>query len=173
MPVRTKDDDLSLQRLTQVLAVTSTAGGLIAISINDNPNSCTEWASWVNLYEEYRCIGQRVRYVPFYERFIPSGVVAATVLAQAPVVFACDRDASLSPPATLDIAFHKSNARTGNTCRQEAFEIRAGTAQEMLFKTTAAPNAQWNWTMTATNLSASGLYGQLFVEWFVQFRNRA
>jgi hypothetical protein len=61
-----------------------------------------------------------------------------------------------------------------NVSERLQLDIRAGSAQEMLFQTTAAPTATWITSLVSNTsaLTASTVYGTWVSELLVQFRNR-
>jgi hypothetical protein len=51
--------------------------------------------------------------------------------------------------------------------------VKAGSAQEMLFRGILSTGGTWQVTVNADSLAASSVYGVVFIEYLVQFRNRA
>jgi len=171
MPVRTTDADTTVVRLSYAFDIATSLGGAILYGLTNNPSASTEWSGYVTLYEEYRVLGTTHSWIPARTDYI--NAASAGPLLFRPVVFAVDRNAGISVPLSVASAWQKSNAVAINIQKPHRTEIRAGSAQEMLFLTTASPAATWQWTMTAQSLDASTFYGTVFTEYFVQFRNRA
>jgi len=168
MPVRTRDADTQLARLSIVSVISSSSGGSIAIQYQNVPSSSVEWSNYFNLYEEFRVVAQRVTWQPTRTNFVTTGPIL-----YGPAVYTVDRNAGLSPPTSVSGAFQKSNAVVANIQKPHRSVIRAGTAQEMLFQQVTSPGGTWAWAMTCTGLDPSTVYGVVFVEYLVQFRNRA
>jgi len=169
MPVRARDADMIVARLTFSTTVATDGGGNLAVGYPNNPVAANEWGQYSQLYEEYRTLATRVTYVPGALNWVSS----TQTLAGAPVVWTCDRNAGLSPPPNMSAAFQKSNAQLSNTQQRKRYVVRSATAQEMLFIAVTAPTATWNTVLNSQGGVASTVIGTIFVEYIVQFRSRA
>jgi len=169
MPVRDRDADMIVSRLTFTSTIATDGGGNLAVGYPNNPVAATEWGQYSNLYEEYRTLATRVTYIPNSLNWIQTTDTGRG----APVVWTCDRNAGLSPPPNMQAAFQKANSRLSTTQQRMTYVVRAATAQEMLFIAVASPSATWNTVLNSQGGVASIVLGTVFVEFIVQFRARA
>lgn len=158
-----------LRRFTFTSVVSSGISGIIFLGFGNDPSVSAEWSSYVNLYEEHRVLATRFRFEPIEVNY----TLSTSTRVHAAVVYSLNRNAGLTPPASIAAAFQKSNAIVRNTQQPFVYSTKAGSAQEMLFRATTAPGATWQLDMNADGVSVSTSYGVMFQEFLVQFRNAA
>jgi hypothetical protein len=164
--VKSKDTDIVLVRLVTTGNLSSNALYSISSAYANNPNTSAEWSNYLNLYEEFRCVAQRLMYIPFYTNFGP------TTTLHAPIVWSIDRNVAFVTPTTVNAAFQHSNARVRSTQSPVTIAVKASSSAEMLFQPMLSPAGTWQITAVAQSLAASTSYGVVFIEYLVQFRNR-
>jgi len=167
---RSTANDTEVVRLTYFQSSAAGITGGLTQQISNNPAGATEWPSWVTLWQEYRVLAQTVQWQPVLLNFTPSAILG--VLTYGPCLFYTNRDASIATVSGFDAAFQNAESKLRHIQQATTMVIRAGTSQEMLFKTTLAPSAQWTWNLTFPLAYASQTYGFAFVTWLVQFRGR-
>jgi len=156
-------------RLSAVTPLIAPGTGAFVATYTNNPNVSTEWFNFVNTYEEARVLATLVRFVPNAVNF----TIATDTKFYAPCVWAVDRVAGLSAPATMALAFQKSNAVCKSIQQRHSVAVKAGSAQEMLFQSSASIAPTWQTTFVMDTYSASAGYGAVFIEYVVQLRNRS
>jgi hypothetical protein len=169
-PSATKADDMMTTRIVQRAIILSAATGSIAAQYNNQPNSSyTDWTNFSGAYAEFRVLAQRVRWEPYYVNVLPSG----TSLATGPAVLSVNRNAGIGAPVNAALAFGLTESKIANISQRFLIDVRASTADEMLFGVTNGPSATWivNFNCDGVNVVPTA-YGYLFSELLIQFRNR-
>lgn len=170
MPTRTGDEDTIVARLVTGGNLTSGVTGLIAYNASNDPSSSTEWSSYFALYEEYRCIGMTLRFVPFRTAYI--NAASTTPLAFGVMVSAINRNSGVLSTGNPTAAWQHSTAVVKSIQQSRMISVRADGPAEMSYANCSAPSPTWNIELTAAGLDVSTVYGGIFIEWYVQFRNR-
>ncbi len=164
-----KDEDMTVVRLSYAVALTSGVSGAIFQSFQNDPSLCAEWSSYVGLYEEHRVLSTVHRFMPTAINYTTS----SDTKVYGNIVWSLNRNAGLTPPANSFAAWQKSNAIIRNAQQSATFQTKAGSAQEMLFRATTAPGATWQLDANGEGFSISATWGTVYVEFLIQFRNRA
>jgi len=160
---------MTTARIVSRQIISTTAVGTISAQYNNQATSAyTDIANFQGLYSEVRVLAQRVRWEPFNLNFANSGFAQGS----APAVFSVNRVAGASPPATTALAFGSGEVRVFNTSQRAYIDVRAGVLSEMDFQQSAAHAATWVVSLNSDTLTASTVYGVLWSELLVQFRNR-
>jgi len=162
-----RDETLSTQELTLVANLTASAGGVIT-PVWSNPNAASEWSQLAALYEEYRVVGIRALYIPFYPHW---GTTSALALNQGGIVWYPLRNGSvLATSAATAFAF--AGAIPHAITDRAVVENRMSSTNESDFTNTSAPVGLFAVAAYGTGFTASTSYGTMFITWLVQFRSR-
>jgi hypothetical protein len=164
-----KSEQMIVVRLSAVVPVVAPLSGALSQIFTNNPNTSTEWFNFVSTWEEARVLAQTVHYVPSKLNF----TIATDTNFYSPCVWAFDRVAGLSAPASIALAFQKADSKASSIQKENTMRVRAGSSQEMLFQATASIAPTWQVTLTSDTVSPSASYGVVFIEYLVQLRNRA
>jgi len=162
--------DTITSRLSLVVGVSTNGSGLLSFVINSNPASATEWSSFATCFSEYRTLSYLVRWLP---RFPAWGTSAAQSYAVGPMVTGIQRNAALASPTTQDAAWQNSSSQVRSVNQSFRVGVRATGSNEMEFLNTSAPSGQSEVAFTSVGLTASTVYGDIYVEYLVQFRGRS
>lgn len=166
---RSVDQDMYVRRFTNYGGVQSfPLTGQISIPFVNSPVGYTEFSAVAGLYQEYRTLAQRVRWIPSAINY-PS---TASAILQGPLVFGVNRNAGTGTPNNILLASSNTDIVLGHTQTRMSKSVRAGSAQEMLFLTTATPAGTWTiYLLSDPILTVSQTYGYFLSELLVQFRN--
>jgi len=142
----------------------------LSYAFTNSPTGYDEFSAVGALYQEYRVLAQRVRWIPLYINFVGSATYVA--VGHGPVVFGLNRNAAAGVPISLARALTNTDAVLGHTQTRMTKTVRSGTAQEMLFITTGGPAATWLTYLVSDAILTSGTtYGYVESELLIQFRN--
>jgi len=166
----TLSTDTITSRLSLVVGVSTNGSGLLSFVINSNPTSATEYASFATCFAEFRTLSYIVRWLP---RFPAWGTSAAQALTVGPLVTGIQRNAALAAPTTQDAAWQNSSSQVRSVNQPFRIVVRATGSNEMQFLNTASPSGTSEVAFTAVGLTASTVYGDIYVEYLVQFRGRS
>jgi len=167
----TLDLDTYVRRFVTYGGVTTPGiSGQIQAQYPNSPAGYSEFSAVGALYQEYRTLAQRVRWIPQYINFVGSATYVA--VTHGPMVFSVNRNAGAGPPAGAAAALNNTDAILGHTQTRMSIDVRAGTAQEMLFLVTSTPQSTWTTCLTTDSILSTGTtYGYFEAEVLVQFRN--
>jgi len=150
--------------------VTPGISAQISYAFTNNPSGYSEFSAVGALYQEYRVLAQRIRWIPLYINFVGSATYVA--VGHGPLVFGLNRNAAAGVPISLQLALNNTDTVLGHTQTRMTKTIRSGTAQEMLFITTGGPAATWlTYLVSDPILTSATTYGYVESELLVQFRN--
>jgi len=160
---------MTTARVVSRLIISSTAVGTIGAQFNNQLTSgYTDVVNFQGLYSEVRVLAQRVRWEPYNLNFANSGFNQGS----APAVLSVNRVAGAAAPATTALAFGLGEVRVFNTSQRAYIDVRSGVLSEMDFQQSAAHAATWVVNLNSDTLTPSTVYGVLWSELLVQFRNR-
>jgi hypothetical protein len=152
--------------LQLTIGLVSTVGGVLANSYGNAPSSAADWASWANVYDEYRTLGFSIHYIPTNQY----GKSANTPICRM-MMTVVDNDSGGALGSFASAAAYES-------CKPVSLEHPWQLEQKMsgplqaTFVTTAAPAASGWIKFYTDSLTASTEYGIMFFRWLVQFRGR-
>jgi hypothetical protein len=145
------------------VALTTTAGGVLNIVQNVNITNAINIAQYQNIFDEYRIVHARLRFIPNQI----DAIVAANLYADCMVVVDYDNNTvftTYSSAANYDSVKH--------FCLNRGFTIE--------FQPLGQPDLAWSNTSVGfdagwfkffgSGLSVSTQYGRFYVEYFVQYR---
>jgi len=173
--------DLHTQVLVYDFALTSSGAGTIANTLPfENPSATIDWASAVNLYDEYRTLAMEILYVPNAEDV----QTPATITAIFPIYTVIDRDSQIAltsyaqateygscVPHTLtkkwSVRMNMEGLSVGNSTGTSSV-----TGEGLWLNASIPPPACGSIKMFSTGLNSSAAYGRMIVRYRVQFRGR-
>lgn len=104
----------------------STAGGIVSQSIATNdPSCCTDWTSYSSLYDSYKVIDIRLKYLPAFN----DNFAGAAQVPYVPLIIYYDEDTS-TPVASMDLAIQYGNSKIKSLMGQWNYEIKNKTATD-------------------------------------------
>jgi len=89
------------------------------------------------------------------------------------LLWTVSRDAGSTLPSSITAAFQSETSRAFSVQEKSGIAVKAGSSQEMLFNNVRATGASWKVIVNADSLTGVVVYGLVYVEYLVQFRNRA
>jgi len=144
----------------------SPAGTLTSFWPTTGVTSCTDWASFANVYSEYRVVGMRLTWQNIFNQSYDSTripAVGAVGVYHIPITTA---------PATVDEVVQNANYKLWNSNAPLMIEWKARGTEEMAWIATSATNGHGGFRMIATGGAASTQYGAYVITFCVQFRGR-
>jgi hypothetical protein len=153
-------------------ALSSSAAGAISGNIDmGNPSGGSGWSTLAGVWDEFRVLGAKVKYVPVDRYDAP--VAVTTSVNQPPLLVAIDRDSSATPSTTAQIQAYESCDIHGLS---DPFSLswKMDGVVEAEFVTTAAPTGSRSrgliWLGVANSATVSTTFGYWFITFLVQFR---
>jgi len=143
---------------------TDSSGNLVVVFSNDQSNS-PDWVAFATKWDEYRCIGFRLKYKPV----MPFGGSAVTF--RAPVVIVTDLDDSTALSGYnagslySDVAFHE-------LYKEWSYMNCDSSLTDAGFRGIATTGGTFFAKIYSTGNTNSTTMGMFFVEYVVQFRQR-
>ncbi len=160
---------LSVLDLTADQAVTSSAGGVIADTWADYPQTSPDWTAMTTTFGEYRVLAMELRFVPNVQ-----GATVASV-AYAPFYVVWDSSQSTTTPtplASYSAASQYVVSRIRALNEPWSIDHRMNGSEEATFVPTSNNAVDYAFKTYASGLTASTTYGRYFVRWKCQFRGR-
>jgi len=157
-------------RLTFVQTISSDGGGLLAGNLINGASGFTNFSQFAALFGEFRVLAHRVKYMPGSIGFTTVGA-----LLNGAMVWTIARNPAFAFPTTLLAAYDDSGAIIGNTSLPKTISVRASGFPELdWINTTGAGSglSTWEVNYVAAGLTASQVYGTIFQEILVEFRQR-
>jgi hypothetical protein len=158
-------DKLDVVNLTSIISVASNALGTMAAEVTFNPNTTTEWASFAARYREYRVLAVEIKW-------IPSIVVNTAAIVGGPLYIALNKGGALGTPTSKGQVFALANAKVHMNYKPWTYVIRPDDYTDLDVGSTATPASEFSFLFFASAYTASTSYGDLAVEWVVQFSSR-
>lgn len=164
IPVRTAENGITA--VLRAVDAFDTGGGTSIVGIIDNNPSATDnWNEYATAWGEYRVLGIRLEYQPLYS-------VNTTAITSAPIVHSVIHQSSLTSPTDYGQAYSYGDPKITNSTLSFVREWRMTNVNESTWIATGAPSATSIALLFAAFDLTTGLtYGQLFVNFFIQFRN--
>jgi len=165
-PVRSfgaaNEADLHTLVLTQEFLLTSSAGGVLATVVSDNPNAAANWSNLVNVFDEYRVLAIEFLYVP-------NNRYSKTVTVTTPLLIVVDHDNNAALSSYSGAAQYAS---CKSFALDDPFKFRAQMSEvsEASFINTTAPTSRYYIKCYSTGLTVSTSYGVVILTFRVQFR---
>jgi len=164
--VEDANTDLITVNLSTAYTQSSTGAGIISNTWkNDDVVSSSDFASYANTYSEYRVIGFEVEWVPLFGESVttPSPAIGAQAI---------DRSNAIGSPASLDAVIQRVSWQTWKSNKPSKMRWLMSTVEEATFTSTAATSTHGGIVNYMSGLTASTVYGNWYVTFRVQFRNR-
>ena len=140
------------------------------LAIENDPSIAQDWSNWASNYAEYRVLGIKVVFQPFNLKYQSTG---GNVPLFGPVYVAEDHTNSGTTPVSITDVLAYGSAKCHNLMKTFVDELHMSGSEEAQFVGTSSP------VTTASLLYAAGLgasvsntFGEFFITFLVQFRNR-
>ncbi len=150
--------------------ISSNGSGVINNTFGlQNPSSFAQWASYASVFDEYRVLAARIKYIPSngYNK------VVATQTCLTPLYVVLDRD-SVTTLATVTQAITYDSCEMYDLERPFVYaKFKMNGVRESTFITTAAPTNLGGYSFFSNNLTATQQYGTILMTMLVQFRASA
>lgn len=158
-------DDNVIVLLPTNASISSNGTGDISGTFNNNPSGSTNWSEYSTAWSEYRVLGVKLTYIPQFS-------ANTTTLSGFSGYHGIIHGTAVNTPTTLPEASATGVARLWSPFRPFVREWRMASVEEAAFVSTSGPAATSNClTVFGTNASSSVLYGNLLIEYLVQFRS--
>ncbi len=161
------DRDVLTVSVPYSTGVSSDGSGTVQTVLSNDPNNSVYWTSIFANYEEYRVLGIRLEYEPY---FLTGG---STLIQRAPLTVVTDFDSSA---ALTSYALAKSYSNQKSYRSDQRFTIMAvdenTEAADWNNSNTAAPVSSFWIKFFSTTNSASTVLGVITLEYIVQLKNR-
>jgi len=143
-----------------------TGGGTSIVGIVDNnPSAADNWTSYADAWGEYRVLGIRLEYQPLYS-------VNTAIITSAPIVHCVVHQGSLTSPTDYLEAYSYGDPKITNSTRSFVREWRMTNVNESTWVPTGSPTGtSLALLFAAFDLTTGTTYGQLFINYVIQFRN--
>jgi hypothetical protein len=164
--VENANTDLITVNLSTAYSQSSTGAGLIAnVWKTDDVTASSDFASYAATYTEYRVLGFEVEWVPLYGESVTTP--APGIGAQA-----IDRSNAIGTPASLDAVIQRVSWKTWKTNKPNKMHWKMSSVEEATFTNTSATVTHGGVVNYVGSLTPSTVYGNWYVTFKVQFRNR-
>ncbi len=167
-PIKNSRDKAEDDTVTAILSWTGVldsdgAGAMTDVLTND-VSASADFASYSNIYDEYRPLGERLEYFP-YNRY------SKTTTTCTPLIVVKDRNDTLALSSySSAISYSSAAKRSLEDPWSEEFKMKGAT--EGTFISTASTHSTRAFKFYADGLSTSTNYGRYFLYVRVQFRGR-
>ncbi len=160
---RSQEDDVEVL-LSFTGTITSNGAGAIVDVIGNDPSASGDFASYQNIYDEYRVLGERLEYFP-NDRY------SKTTTKCTPLIVVKDRNdnAALSSYSSA-IQYSSAEKRSLEDPWIEVMKMKG--IEDASFESTASGAANRWFKMYGDGLTVSNTYGRYFFYMRVQFRGR-
>ncbi len=143
-------------------SVTTSAGGVIDISLGSNPNTTASWANSAAIYNEFRVLGMRCDYVP---------VKASTTYVYGPMATVVDHQNSGTLSSHNVAATHESYMLFAGSDKWSR-DIRMTGGPEDNWLSTSSPVATYYIKFYSDLNTASTVLGRYNLIFLVEFRGK-
>lgn len=160
-------DDSTVVTLYLNATVTASAGGVVSGVFNNDPSNARNWTEYASSWYEYRVLGIRYKYDP-------NNVVNTATLNGFNGYHSIIHGLANIVPTSLAQAASTGISKPFNAFKPFQREWRMSDTEESVFGSVAAPAATSNTLIVyAENGTANNYYGNISVEFLVQFRTHA
>jgi len=156
------------EQLVTSSLVSTNGSGVYSASLSSNPNTTSEWSSFVALYEEFRVLAMEVTFQPYYPHWASTSALSMTSF---PVVYYPQRYGA-NVATSYNTAMQFAGAKIRSIQERTVVTIRMAGSQEAQFQNVSTPVGFFGIGVYGTGGSASAGYAQAFVRLLVQFRSR-
>lgn len=164
-PLSDMNHDSIVITLYDNATVTANASGAISANFNNNPSNAANFNDQAASWDEFRVLGIKFSYDPnnVVNTATLSGFNGYNMIVHAPVA---------SSPATLAAAASMGVSRRWNAFRPFVREWRMSEVSEATWLDTTSPSSTSDTLLLfAVNGTVSQYYGNLLIEYVVQFRS--
>lgn len=161
-----------VKRMTAVVAVATTAGGVVSLQLSSTSvnSTASEWASFAARYIDYRVLKMKVSYLPIRVVNTQNGATALSLVPGG--VVAADPSGSAFP-TTLATGWVLEASKLHQLSKSWSYAVRASQEEHMIFNPTSASIPAANRFAIVGIFGggdASTTYGNFFYEWWTEFR---
>lgn len=150
--------------LTYNVVAASTIAGGFNLVYGNSPSVCSDWTSVASLFDEYRTLSFRIK-------FVPISLYSQVGIVKAPLMGVIDRD-SFGNLASYDAAQRLESCRLLSWEKQWTITAKMNDIQEATFLNTAAPADNFWIKFFSGGNSVSTQMGYFFFTFLVQFKGR-
>ncbi len=165
IPTRTSERGITAVLRQISTQATGVAATTLNVTLGNNPSSSDNWADYSAAWTQYRVLGVRIEWQPYYNNSFPTtvsvGAFINTILHQT------------GAPSTNSVAncFSSGDSRVSNYYKPHVRTWKMLDSNEAQWIPTSAPvSSSYVYSSYANNLLASTTYGVLYITYFVQFR---
>lgn len=164
-PLGPSRDDSTVVVMPLNASISSNGTGDISGTFNNNPSSAVNWSEYSTSWGEYRVLGVRFTYIP---QFSANTTVVSGFSGYHGIIYGT----SSLAPANLSEAAATGIARLWNPFRPFVREWRMSSVEQAAWVNTSSPALTSNClTLYGQNGSFSILYGNMLIEYTIQFRS--
>jgi hypothetical protein len=162
-PLTVSLGDSAIITLYDNASISSDVTGAIAGRFNNNPSGSRNWSEMSTSWGEYRVLGIKFSYMPLFS----ANTTAITGFSGYHAII----HGTPTIPTTLSQAASDGNSHIWNPFRPFVREWRMSDVTESQFILTSGPSSTSNCLdVFGTNATVSLLYGNLTIQYVVQFR---
>lgn len=165
-PLKMPKSDTECIVLRDNASVSCNSGGAINATFNNSPSNARNWTEYSTSWVEYRTLGVRYTYFPI------ANAPSTTLLGFSG--YQSINHGTITTPTSLAEASSTGDARGWNAFRNFVREWRMQTPGEALWQPCSGPSSTSDTLMLyASGAGASLTYGDVLVEYLVQFKTHA
>lgn len=146
--------------------MSSSPAGVAAYSVSSDPGSCSDWTSLAAVYQEWRCVGFQVKYVPFY-KYAQVGGIGPSVGAVCNV-----HTPAAAAPASLDAVLQNATHKSVHSHTPWTMHWRMHSIEEAVWTTTSAATDHGSIQWYLNQMTSSSDYGLVHITYLIEFRGR-
>lgn len=162
-PLTRMDHDSTIITLFDNASISSNGTGEISGQFGNNPSNARNWTEMSTSWAEYRVLGIKYTYMPKYS--------ANTTTLSGFSGYHSVVHGSPTVPASLAQGASTGDARIWNPFRPFVREWRMSEVDEAALQLTSTPSQNsFSMYLYATDATVSTLYGNIIIEYVVQFR---
>ena len=158
--------------LKYLAALGSDGSGVIAkhYTLSD-PSGSPGWGNYTNIFDEYRVLTVRLHYIPWNWAANPTYAVMSTIVNAfgGTIAVGIDRDNTTDPTGINDLLGLES-CKVHPVGKEFTKTYHMNSTLEAAWADTSSPKTVGSFKLYATGLTNSTNYGQIFLEFLIQFR---
>lgn len=165
-PTSLPQEELATSLLITDAPATSLASGMLSDVFADTPFTSPDWASFAQIYSEYRVLSFKVRFHP-----LVTGATVGTILYNV-VYVVWSASSSITALTTYADASNFPVKRVFSLNQPTSLSHRMTGVEEAAFVDVTAPTVDYTFKFFSTGLTPSTNYGRYTLEYLCQFRAR-
>jgi len=158
---------------TEVIQFSSTGANIINVVVGNAPGSTSQWSQFAGAYDEYRTLGFKVHFLPYSKYNSPLYAHGAGALG-LPIVYGVVDHDNAGALTSIANATAYSSIVPCPLWREWSVTAKMNGLDEAQYINTSSPtnNAWIKFYCPNEQLDSSQVYGDLFVQYRVQFRGK-